>query len=289
MDAKTIGEMVLKYRATIMLSTPTFCAAYLRRCTAEEFSSLRYVIAGAEKLREPVAGDFKKKYGLDLLEGYGCTEMSPVVSVNIPDVEHWTVRQTGLKHGTVGHPIPGVVAKVVDTDTGEPLPCKTEGMLLVKGPGRMIGYLGQPEKTEEVLQDGWYITGDIASIDEDGFITITDRLSRFSKIGGEMIPHIKVEDSINRLLGEAGCVVTAIPDEIKGERLIVLCTHQGITADEIWHRLCHADIPRLWIPKQENIYYIESIPTLGSGKIDMKQIKDIAMACHSRESRNAEP
>ena len=276
MDAKTIGEMVFKYRATIMLSTPTFCAAYLKRCTAEEFSSLRYVIAGAEKLREPIARAFKEKYGLDLLEGYGCTEMGPVVSVNMPDVEHWTVRQTGSKPGTVGHPIPGVAAKVVDPETSEPLPCGREGMLLIKGPSRMMGYLGQPDKTKEALQDGWYITRDIASIDEDGFITITDRLSRFSKIGGEMVPHIKVEETINRLIGEAVCVVTAIPDEAKGERLIVLCTHQGMTADEIWHQLCHTDIPRLWIPKQENIYYIESIPTLGSGKIDMSQVRKIA-------------
>ena len=289
MDAKTIGEMVYKYKATVMLSTPTFCTAYLKKCTETEFSSLRYVVAGAEKLSEPVAKAFKEKYGLDLLEGYGCTEMGPVVSVNMHNVEHWTVRQIGFKPGTVGHPIPGVVAKVVDPETYESLQCGKEGLLLVKGPSRMIGYLGLPEMTKEVLQDGWYITGDIASIDEDGFITITDRLYRFSKIGGEMVPHVKVEDSINKLLGEAECVVTSIPDKDRGESLVVLHTHMDITAEEIWKQLCKIDIPRLWLPKRENIYYIDAIPTLGSGKIDMKQIRIIAMACHSHGSGNPEP
>ncbi|MEA3509356.1 MAG: AMP-binding protein, partial [candidate division NC10 bacterium] len=182
--AKTIGKMVSKHRATILIGTPTFYTAYLRKCTIEEFSSLRIAIAGAEKLREPIANAFKEKYGLDLLEGYGCTELSPVVSVNIPDFEEGTYRQTGLKPGTAGHPIPGIAVKVVDPDRGDPRSYGEEGLLLVKGPNLMIGYLGQPEQTVEVLRDGWYVTGDIAAIDEDGFIRITDRLSRFSKIGG---------------------------------------------------------------------------------------------------------
>lgn len=275
-DAKTIGEMVSRYRATIMLSAPTFCEAYLKKCTAEEFSSLRYVIVGAEKLRDSLARAFKEKYGLDLLEGYGCTEMGPVVSVNVPDVVDGPHRQTGFKPGTAGHPIPGVTVKVVDPDTGKLLSCGEEGMLLVRGPGRMAGYLGQPERTKEALQEGWYVTGDIASIDEDGFITITDRLSRFSKIGGEMVPHIKVEDTINKLLGDAISLVTAIPDKDKGERLIVLYTHKDVTADEIWRGLCRMEIPRLWIPRREDIHYIEAIPTLGSGKVDMSQVRKMA-------------
>ncbi|MBI5407084.1 MAG: MFS transporter [Nitrospirae bacterium] len=276
LDAKAVGEMVNRYKATLLISTPTFCATYLKRCTAEEFSSLRYVIVGAEKLRAPLAEGFKEKYGLDLLEGYGCTEMGPVVSVNIPDVQGASQRQTGLKPYTVGHPIPGVVAKVVDPETGKPLPAGTEGMLLVKGPGRMAGYLGQPEKTREVLQDGWYITGDIGCIDHHGFITITDRLSRFSKIAGEMVPHIKVEDAISKLLGDAVCIVTSLPDEEKGERLVVLHTSKEMTAEEIWRQLCQTDIARLWIPRRENIYYIDAIPTLGSGKADLRQARVLA-------------
>jgi acyl-[acyl-carrier-protein]-phospholipid O-acyltransferase/long-chain-fatty-acid--[acyl-carrier-protein] ligase len=205
LDAKTIGEMVHKHQATILISTPTFYAAYLRKCSAAEFASLRYVIAGAEKLRPALARAFKEKYGRDLLEGYGCTEMAPVVAVNIPDVEHRTHRQIGLKPGTVGHPLPGVVAKIVDRETGVLLPSEQEGLLLVKGPNRMIGYWGQPEKTVEVLRDGWYVTGDIATIDEDGFIRITDRLSRFSKIGGEMVPHVRGEEAVNQILDDSPC------------------------------------------------------------------------------------
>lgn len=276
LDARAIGEMVRRYQATLLICTPTFCASYLKRCTAEEFSSLRYVIVGAEKLRAPLAEAFKEKYALDLLEGYGCTEMGPVVSVNIPDVRGAAAqKQTGLKPWTVGHPIPGVVAKVVDIETGKSLPAGSEGMLLVRGPSRMAGYLGQPEKTQEVLQDGWYITGDIGWIDDHGFITITDRLSRFSKIAGEMVPHIRVEDAINRLLGDAVCIVTSLPDDEKGERLVVLHTSKELTAGEIWRQLCQTEISRLWIPRRENIYYIEAIPVLGSGKADLRQAKVI--------------
>src|SRR5262245_46051769 len=221
--------MVNKYRASVFISTPTFYNAYLRKCSAEEFSSLRYAVAGAEKLRPTLAQAFKEKYGIDLLEGYGCTEMSPAVAVNVPNITESKHHQIGHKPGAVGHPIPGVVAKVVDRETGTPLPQGQEGLLLVKGPNRMLGYLGQPEKTHEVLRDGWYVTGDIAKIDEDGFIHLTDRLSRFSKIGGEMVPHLRIEEAIQQILGDASCVVTAIPDDQKGERLVALYTNNEFT------------------------------------------------------------
>ncbi|MBI5193291.1 MAG: MFS transporter [Nitrospirae bacterium] len=279
LDAKTVGEMTSRYKATILLSTPTFCSSYIKKCDGEDFSSLRYAIVGAEKLQGTVAAGFKEKFGIDLMEGYGCTEMGPVVSVNMQNIEHWTVRQCGNKPGTVGHPIPGVAAKVVDIETGEPLGNGKgqEGMLLIKGQNRMIGYLGQPEKTRDVLKDGWYITGDIASIDEDGFIMITDRLSRFSKIGGEMVPHVKIEETISGLLGNAGCFVTAVTDSSKGERLVVLHTDKDMNSDDIWKYLCRTDLPRLWIPRRDNIYYIETIPTLGSGKVDMWQARSVAI------------
>ncbi len=277
LDAKTIGEMVARYRATILMGTPTFYAAYLRKCSAEEFASLRYAVAGAEKLREPIAQAFREKYGLDLLEGYGCTELAPVVSVNTPDFEGGSYRQTGLKAGSVGHPIPGVAVKVVDPDTGRPLAHGEEGLLLVKGPNRMLGYLGQPEKTAEVMRDDWYVTGDIASIDEDGFMHITDRLSRFSKIGGEMVPHIKVEEAINAILGDDGSVIVGIPDEQKGERLVALYTHKEITPEQLWERLCQTDLPKLWIPKREHLYAVGSIPMLGTGKVDLKTAKRMAL------------
>jgi acyl-[acyl-carrier-protein]-phospholipid O-acyltransferase/long-chain-fatty-acid--[acyl-carrier-protein] ligase len=285
MDAKTIGETIQKYKATIFISTPTFYSGYMRRCTVEEFATLRYVIAGAEKLREPIRAAFKRKYGLDLLEGYGCTELAPVVSVNLPDVVGDPELQIGHKPGTVGHPIPGVAVRVVDPDTGQPLPAGREGMLIARGPNVMLGYLGDPELTKEALRDGWYVTGDIASLDEDGFITITDRISRFSKIGGEMVPHMKIEEVVNTILGDAASVVTALPDDQRGEKLIAFYTGNGVSAEELWEKLNRSELPKLWIPKRENLHCIDSIPLLGSGKVDLKQVKQLALEKTTTQSR----
>ncbi len=276
-DAKTIGETVQKYQATLLISTSTFYAGYLRRCTKEEFASLRYLIAGAEKLREQVAKGYQEKFGLTILEGYGCTELAPVVSVNNLDVVHGNEKQIGNKPGTVGHPIPGVTVKVVDPETEQPLAPGEEGLLLVKGPNLMLGYLGQPHLTEQALRGGWYVTGDIASVDEDGFIRITDRLSRFSKIGGEMVPHMKIEEVINGVLGSAASVVTAIPDEQRGEKLIAFYAQNGIKKEELWEKLNQSELPKLWIPKRENLHLIDSIPLLGSGKVDLKKVKAMAL------------
>ena len=275
-DAKKIGELVQEYKATILISTPTFYAGYLRKVPAEEFRSLRYALVGAEKLREPLASEFREKYGVELLEGYGATEMAPVVSVNVPNVEQGSERHTGFKPGTVGHPIPGVAAKVVDPDTGEPLPANTPGLLLVKGPNRMVGYLGRPEMTAEVFQDGWYVTGDIAAIDDDGFIRITDRLSRFSKIGGEMVPHVLVEEAILRFASGAELVVTSLPDEQKGERLIVLYTSEEISIADVWEQLSRSELPKLWIPKRDSFFRVDSIPMLGTGKLDLRKVRALA-------------
>lgn len=277
MDAKTIGETVQGYKATLLISTPTFFAGYTRRCSVEEFATLRFALAGAEKLREQIAKAFKEKYGLELLEGYGCTELAPVVSANVPDVVYGDEKQLGNKPGTVGHPIPGVAVKIIDPETDRALPPGRDGLLLVKGQNVMVGYLGQPELTAQAMRGGWYVTGDIAAVDEDGFIKITDRLSRFSKIGGEMVPHMKIEEVINEILGGAASVVTAIPDEQKGERLIAFYNQNGIAAAELWERLNESELPKLWIPKRENLHQVESIPLLGSGKVDLKKVKALAL------------
>lgn len=276
LDGKTIGELVSRHRATILISTPSCYAAYLRNCTPQQFSSLRYAIAGGEKLQGHVARAFKEKYGLDLLEGYGCSEAAPVISVNFPDAEGGPP-PSGLKQGSVGRPLPGIAAMVVNPSTGEPRPAGAEGLLLVKGPNLMLGYLGKPKLTEDAFHDGWYVTGDIAVIDEDGFITITDRLTRFSKIAGEMVPHVKVEQALQEIVGDPGCAVTAVPDANKGERLVVLYSHPSTTAEELWERLCRSDLPRLWIPKREHFYRVDSVPLLGSGKKDLARIKTMAL------------
>jgi acyl-[acyl-carrier-protein]-phospholipid O-acyltransferase/long-chain-fatty-acid--[acyl-carrier-protein] ligase len=261
----------------MLISTPTFCNAYLRRCTAEQFAKLKVAVVGAEKLREPLRMEFREKYGVELLEGYGCTEMGPVVSVNRPDVGRGAETQIGTKPGTVGHPIPGVAARVVDRDTGAPLPAGAEGLLLVKGPNMMTGYLHASDRTAEAMRDGWYVTGDIGRIDEDGFISITDRLSRFSKIGGEMVPHVRIEEVINDILGQACSVVTAVPDAARGERLVAFYARQDVLPETLWERLCQTDLPRLWIPRRDNLLPIDAIPSLGTGKTDLRAVKQLAL------------
>ena len=276
LDAKTVGNLTQKYGATFLLATPTFLANYARQCTPEQFASLRHVIVGAEKLRDYLAEQFREKFGIELLEGYGCTEMAPVVAVNTPGFETRRIRQAGHKQGSVGHPLPAIAAKVVDLESGEPVEPNEEGLLLVKGPNCMQGYLGKPDKTREVLADGWYQTGDVARIDDDGFIRITDRLSRFSKIGGEMVPHIKIEETASELLGTQSCAVTAVADERKGERIVVLYQHASVTPCELWERLSRTDLPKLWIPKREDVVAVEEIPLLGSGKLDLARLRSLA-------------
>jgi len=274
MDAATIGELVKKHRATMILATPTVYLSYAKKIPAEDFATIKYAVTGAEKLKPSIEKTFKEKFGVEMLEGYGCTELSPVVSVNVPNVIHQGQKQLGTVHGTVGHPIPGVVVKVVDPDTREELPQGTPGLLLVKGPGVMKGYYNDPIKTAEVVKDGWYNTGDIATVGENGFITITDRLSRFSKIAGEMVPHIRIEEMMSEAL-MCECAVTALPDEKKGEKLVAFYTCEA-PAGDVWALLSGTDLPKLWIPKRENLRRIDTIPATASGKKDLKRIKELA-------------
>jgi acyl-[acyl-carrier-protein]-phospholipid O-acyltransferase/long-chain-fatty-acid--[acyl-carrier-protein] ligase len=273
MDAKSVGEMAGTYGATMLIGTPTFYQAYLRRCTPEQFARLRYAIVGAEKLRDPIARAFREKYGIDIIEGYGCTEMSPVVSCNMPAAPGG---QVTLKSGTVGHPLPGVVVRAVDPDTGAPVDANEPGLLLAKGPNLMIGYLNNPKKTAEVLQDRWYVTGDIGTIDDDGFIQLTDRLSRFAKIAGEMVPFGRIEEVASEILDDPNCIVTALEDADRGERLVLMYVKADVPPEALWSRLNESALPKLWVPKRENIYRIEAIPVLGTGKVDLRAVKQLA-------------
>jgi acyl-[acyl-carrier-protein]-phospholipid O-acyltransferase/long-chain-fatty-acid--[acyl-carrier-protein] ligase len=280
LDAKVISELVGSYNVTFLIATPTFLQAYMRRCSPESFGSLQYVLVGAEKLPERVALAFEDTFGIRPLEGYGCTECSPVVTVNGRDFRAPGFRQVGGRRGKIGHPLPGVSVRVVDLDTGEPVAPGTPGMLLVKGPNVMKGYLGNPEKTAEVLHDGWYTTGDVAQMEEDGFLTITDRLSRFSKIGGEMVPHIRIEDKLHELAGvtEQVFAVTALPDEKKGERIVVVYTLAAEKLAPILEKLAQCDLPALWKPRPNQFFHVDALPILGTGKIDLRGVKVLASA-----------
>jgi acyl-[acyl-carrier-protein]-phospholipid O-acyltransferase/long-chain-fatty-acid--[acyl-carrier-protein] ligase len=263
-----------------VLATPTFLRNYLRRCDAEDFARLEIAVAGAEKLPIPLCDAFEEKFGVRPVEGYGTTELSPLVSVNVPPSRSQS-GEVDLKEGSVGKPVPGVAAKIVDPESFQELPVDTPGMLLVTGPNVMKGYLHEPEKTSEVIRDGWYVTGDIAKIDKHGFIEITGRLSRFSKIGGEMVPHLNVEEAIQRYVqGESQdellIVVTSVPDERKGERLIVVHKAMTKTPSEICDRLKQDGLPNIWIPDPASFLEVEEIPVLGTGKLDLKGLSDLA-------------
>ncbi|MGC1829791.1 MAG: acyl-[ACP]--phospholipid O-acyltransferase [Candidatus Acidiferrales bacterium] len=278
LDFGAVGEMVREYGVTFLLATPTFLQGYLRRCSPEDFGSLRFVIAGAEKLPEKLSVAFEDRFGIRPLEGYGCTECSPVVAVNTKDFRAPGFRQVGAKRGCIGHPLPGVSVRIVDPETGERRPVGTPGLLLVRGPNVMKGYLGKPEKTAEVLQNGWYATGDIVAEDEDGFLTITDRLSRFSKIGGEMVPHVKVEETLQELAGavEQRFAVVGVPDGRKGERLVVLHTLAPEELTATLEKLPQAGLPNLWAPRANQFFHVEELPRLGTGKLDLRRVREVA-------------
>jgi acyl-[acyl-carrier-protein]-phospholipid O-acyltransferase / long-chain-fatty-acid--[acyl-carrier-protein] ligase len=279
LDSRVIGALVNKYVVTLLLATPTFLNAYARRCTPEEFGSLRFVLAGAEKLPDRISIAFEDHFGIRPLEGYGCTECSPVVAVNTIDFRAASFRQVGAKRGSIGHPLPGITIKIVDPETRQQLGIDTPGLLLVRGPNVMQGYLNRPDKTADVLRDGWYNTGDIATVDEDGFLRITDRLSRFSKIGGEMVPHIKVEEKLQELAGAAEqvFVVTAVPDEKKGERLMVLHTLAEAQLEDCLELFAKCDLPPLWRPRADQFLRIETLPYLGTGKLDLRKARELAL------------
>jgi acyl-[acyl-carrier-protein]-phospholipid O-acyltransferase/long-chain-fatty-acid--[acyl-carrier-protein] ligase len=279
LDVAAIGELVQRYRITFLVTTPTFLQLYQRRCTPEQFSSLRVVLTGAEKLPSQLAQAFEDRFGIGPIEGYGVTECAPVVAVNCPDFRAAGYFQPASRRGTVGQPLPGVSVQIVDPDSFASLPPDTPGMLLVRGPNVMQGYLGREDLTANAMRDGWYITGDIATLDEDGFLTITDRLSRFSKIGGEMVPHGRVEEALQQAAGADMQVfaVTGIPDERKGEQLAVLHTLDESQIPGIVTKLTANGLPNLYIPPRTNFIKVDALPLLGTGKMDLRSLKRIAL------------
>ncbi len=278
LDGRLIAEQVRDKKATLLFATPTFLMTYIRRAEPEDFATLRLVIVGAEKLRMRLADSFEKKFGLRPLEGYGVTETSPLIALNVPDVEAGGIVQVGHKPGTVGHPIPGVAVRIVDPVDGSDKGINEPGVLLVKGPNVMLGYLEEEEQTREAIKDGWYNTKDVVSMDEDGFLTITDRLARFSKIGGEMVPHLKVEEVLLKGLQthEQVVAVTSVPDEKKGEQLVVVYTDEAGDAERLRKIIAESDLPNMYRPRPENYVKVDSIPILGSGKLDVGGLRGMA-------------
>lgn len=282
LEVKKVAAAVEAESATILIGTPTFFKPYLKRVPPEKLASLKYVIAGAEKTPDGFADAWEERFGSAYLEGYGLTETSPVVSVNLPlkpsGVNYPGESDAGSRRGSVGRLLPGQAARILHPETREEQALDAAGLLVLKGPNVFDGYLGDPERTAEVKDGEWFITGDLARFDSDGFLYIEGRLSRFSKIGGEMVPHGTIEehlfeaygllDSEVPLLAVAGC-----PDEAKGEILVLLAAID-IELDDLREKLTAAGLANLWIPKK--IRRVEAIPLLATGKLDLRSIQKIA-------------
>src|SRR6266480_2339378 len=275
------AALIERYKLTFLLATPTFLRLYLRKAELEQLQSLRLIIVGAEKLPLDLASHFEERFHKKVFEGYGLTETAPVVSVNLPDPEPKKPGehvQPSSRLGSVGRLAPGIAAEIREPETDQKLSLYGTGMLWLRGPNIFKGYLHDPKQTAEVLRDGWLKTGDIARFDEDGFLYIEGRLSRFSKIGGEMVPHETIESKIVDLLGLSGrderpLAVMGVQDEAKGEALVLLSA-VDIDLAELRSKLHEAGVPNLWIPKQ--VQRVEAIPVLASGKLDLKKCQGLA-------------
>ena len=276
LEAKKIAELIERHRVTVMLATPTFLRAYLRKAEPQQLSSLRLLVAGAEKLPQDLGRAVEARFGKHVYEGYGLTETSPVVSVNLPEAPGQT--QPSNKPGSTGKMLTGIAAEIREPETDAKLSLNEQGMLWLRGPNIFEGYLNAPEQNADVLRNGWFKTGDIGRFDEDGFLYIEGRLSRFSKIGGEMVPHETIEQKILRALnieeqGERIITVMGVPDATKGEALVLLSTID-IDQPTLRSALSGAGVPNLWIPRM--IQRIDAVPVLASGKLDLVGCKKLA-------------
>ncbi|MBL9077447.1 MAG: MFS transporter [Planctomycetes bacterium] len=287
LDAAAVGEMTATHRATILLATPTFLQLYLRRCEPGQLGSLRVVLTGAEKLTDALADAFADRFGIRPIQGYGCTECAPVVATSTPGYRAAGFYQAGSRRGAVGRPLPGVSVRIVDPETRAPLPVGTAGLVLVRGANVMRGYLGRPDLTAAAMHDGCYVTGDIGRLDEEGFLFLTDRLSRFSKIGGEMVPHGTVEQHLQECCGrdERAFAVCGVPDPKKGERLMVVTTLAAEAIPDVLRQLSARGLPPLFVPRADQFVPVAALPLLGTGKLDLRAVKELCLAAAATTMR----
>lgn len=287
-DVVNIAKAIARYRATILCATATFLRLYSKnkRIDPLMLEPLRIVVAGAEKLNQATREGFERKFNKTIYEGYGATETTPVASVNVPDAidtAYWRV-QHGNRPGTVGLPLPGSTFRVVDPETLETLPLGEDGLILISGTQVMLGYLNDPEKTQDVIVelDGrrWYKTGDKGHLTQEGFLKIVDRYSRFAKIGGEMISLSAVEEKVREILtdDEMSLAALNVPDEKKGEKIVLFIekNSSGETPEPTFIRqqLIEGNMDNLLLPS--TIVLVDEVPRLGTGKTDYKGVQALA-------------
>ncbi|MDO8542693.1 MAG: AMP-binding protein [Opitutaceae bacterium] len=282
LETRKIIEAIRDEKATVLLGAPTFIRPFLKKAEPSELRSLDLVVTGAEKLPDDLYRGFLETFHIEILQGYGLTETTPATNINQPHppvVLSTNVPQVGKRTGSVGRMMPGMTARIMDPDTGKHLPLTESGVVLFRGANVFEGYLDDPEKTRAAFKDGWFITGDLGRFDQDGFLFIEGRLSRFSKIGGEMVPHGTIEQKILEAFGweqlESQVIfVTGIPDPAKGEALVLLTTNE-ITPEQLRSRLAELGVANLWVPKI--VKRVDKIPMLGTGKTDLKRCRELAL------------
>jgi len=269
LEPAAIGRVVREESVNILIGTASFYRLYMRGVPREDFASLSCVVAGAEKTPKGLHAAWEKQFGSRYFEGYGLTETSPVAGVNLANA---------YRLGTIGKLVPGMRARVVDPSTREVYAeFDRRGVIELKGDNVFGGYLDDPELNAEVFSaDGWFHTGDLGSLSEDGFLTVDGRLRRFSKLAGEMVPHGAVEEAIAKVFGwddRLPVVVTGRRDAQKGESLVIL-SEIDLDIDDLRSRLQNEGLPNLWIPKQ--LKRIEQIPMLPTGKLDLAVVETLA-------------
>ncbi len=263
LDFKRVSEIIRDLKPTMLVGTPAFLNGYLRASDPGDFQSIRIAVIGADKCPDSLREAYRKKHGIELLEGYGTTETSPVISVNRPDAN---------RPGSVGLPIPGVEVRIEDYETGENCPAGKVGRILVRGLNVMKGYLDDLEETSMRLRQGWYDTGDMGYLDEEGFLWHAGRLKRFVKIGGEMVSLVRVEDVLQNLLPEGvECCVVDVPDARKGAKIIAAVTEQ-INVKAVLKEMSK-ELPNIALPKE--FLTVEELPKMGSGKIDFRKCAEL--------------
>ena len=276
LDSAGVVKMVAKNKITILTATPTFLQSYMRKAEPKDFATLRLMITGAEKLRPELAARYRENFGRDIIEGYGCTELSPIVTINLNN-SIFDLGTRADRPGSIGCGLPSIHIRIVDQETGVELEPGNPGRMQVKAGIVMKGYLNDPEQTALVLQNGYYDTGDIAYMDPDGYVYITGRASRFSKIGGEMVPHEGVEEAIMGIRERENREVAVMgkPDTKKGEKLVVFYASDDFVPEEVVEEMRKLQLPNLWIPKPDDFIEIDELPILGSGKLNLRRLKEL--------------
>jgi acyl-[acyl-carrier-protein]-phospholipid O-acyltransferase/long-chain-fatty-acid--[acyl-carrier-protein] ligase len=282
LETRKVIDAIREEECSVWVAAPTFARPVLKRAERADLRTLGILVTGAEKLPDDLAELSREKFHLEIMQGYGLTETTPVTGVNQPHppvVTDTGDEQVGHRPGSIGRLLPGMTARVVDPETREERAATETGLLLLRGPNIFPGYLGDEDKTEAAFHEGWFVTGDLGRFDEDGFLFIEGRVSRFSKIGGEMVPHGTVEQKLVEVFGLGGgegyeVFVAGLPDPAKGEQLVLITTRPELTADAVREKLSAAGVANLWIPR--TVRRVDAIPVLGTGKLDLKAAKALA-------------